>query len=337
MQKSIFYSIVYLIFSIVPFLFLAYPSLLGEINIQAYSDALTYERLAKEDFGEFISISFNLVGPIYILKLLDYNYFLIYIFNLIVFLISIKVLFTYYNINYKYFLFFIFINPMVLFALFSVNKEILLLFNVVLILVYLKNKSLSLLLITIVFGYIIKWQMSFFIILLACFFFIDKFYKNRFAVIVSFLIIISVVFPMMSDTFEHVMEVSNLDTDKVQGSGVFPALLKLQSSIGGYVIAFIPKLLQLLFGLLGRFYLLSDWSDFWNNFVQTIYSFTFLLLTLFSIYKKKFNLNNNIFYTSLIFSIIFALTPIFSVRYFFPLYIFLAVLVSQKSQKEGLE
>lgn len=93
-------------------------------------------------------------------------------------------------------------------------------------------------------------------------------------------------------------------------------------------------MIQFLFGLIGRCYLLFDWSDFWNNFVQTIYSFTFLILFIYLFYKNKISMNNDIIYISVIFSILFALSPIYSIRYFYPLYILLAVVVSLKNKEK---
>lgn len=333
-KKVSFYSILFLFFTMIPFYFLAYPSLLGEIDIQAYSDALTYERLAKENYSELVSISFNLLGPTAILKIFDYNYVLIYVFNCIIFLISIQLLFKYYNLKYNVFLFFMIINPMTLFALFSVNKEILLLFDVVLILIFLKNKNIFLLALIMILSYLIKWQMLFFVILFSIIFLFEKLYKNRLFYMLTLLISISIIFPLISNIFEEVIAVSNLDTDTVQGTGTFPKLIQLQTQLGGYIIAFPLKMIQFLFGLIGRYYLLFDWSDFWNNFVQTIYSFTFLILFIYLFYKNKISINNDIIYISVIFSILFALSPIYSIRYFYPLYILLAVVVSLKNKEK---
>lgn len=333
-KKSNFYILIYLLFSLFVFIFLAYPSLNGEVNIQAYSDALTYERLAKENFSEYVSISFNLLGPILILKMFNYNYILIYLFNIMILLISIKLLFRYYDLKKNVFLFFLFLNPMTLFALFSVNKEILLLLEVVLLLIYLKEKSFILIIIMIAFGYIIKWQMAFFILIILVMIGLEKIYKNRLLYLGVLLFGISLILPLLTNTFSHLIEISNLDSDVVKGSGIFSILLSIQWHYGGYSIVFFPKVLQLLFGLLGRSYLILEWGDFWNNFVQTLSSLSFFMLAVYSVYKKKMRLSNTIFFVVMVFFMIYAITPIFSVRYFFPAYILLVVLVSQFNQKE---
>jgi len=309
-KKYSFLVIFFLFFSVVPFYFLAYPSLMGEIDIQAYSDALTYERLAKEDFDEQVNIAFNLLGPITILKFLNYNYIFVYIFNCLVF--------------------FIFINPMTLFALFSVNKEILLFLDVILLLIFLKSRNIFLFVFIMLFSYFIKWQMLLFVLAVYGLLLCEKIYKNRLLYLFGILLFLSIAFPLLLGLFENVIAVSFLDTDKVSGSGIFPKLIELQSQPGGYILAFPLKIMQLLFGLIGRSYLLFDWSDFWNNFVQTIFSFTFFFLSTYLIYKKRINIQNDILYIAIVFSLIFALSPIFSVRYFYPLYILLSVLVSQK-------
>ena len=329
-KKHSFIISIFLIFTVIPFYFLAYPSLLGEINIQAYSDALTYERLAKENYSQLTSISFSLLGPITILKFFSYNYTLIYIFNCIIFFVSIKLLFKYYDLKYKIFLFFILVNPMTLFALFSVNKEILLFLDIVLLLIFLKNKNILLFIFITIFSYFIKWQMLLFVLVASGIFLCEKIYKNRILYVVFFLLSLSILFPMISGMFQEVLDVSKLDTDKVSGSGIFPKLIELQTQFGGYIVAFPLKMMQFLFGLIGRSYLILDWNDFWNNFVQTIFSFSFFFLIIYLIFKKRINFQNDVFYLSIIFSLIFALSPIFSIRYFYPLYIMLSVVVSQK-------
>ena len=101
----------FILVAIVGFLTLGLPGLTGEIDLQTYSDSLTYERLARNmpPGTSLISVSSNLVGPIWILRAFDYSYPLIFAFNIIILLVSFRIIFNHYDLNKNTFLFFVFI------------------------------------------------------------------------------------------------------------------------------------------------------------------------------------------------------------------------------------
>ncbi|MEI7848619.1 MAG: hypothetical protein WCK35_22650 [Chloroflexota bacterium] len=333
----------YIILAIILFYFIGYPSLTGDISIQAYSDAKTYERVALlinslSDALFSTEVSQNLAGPLLILKLLNSNYLLIFIFNVVCLLVSIKVIFDNYKINRKVFLFFIFINPMTLFALFSVNKEILAFLSIAIYLAYIKNKNIKYFIIALLVAFLARWQLLLFVIVSSVLVYLDTHIKQkklfRYLIIILLLVIISLIFPLFTTLFSKVLEYS--DSSEVTGTGIFQRMNDLQLEYGGYILVFIPKLLQILFGLLlSRYRLITDFSDFWNNVVQYFNSASFFVLSLYLLYKRKINIKYVNLYLAVIYCLIFTLTVIFSPRYFFGLYLILALLASEFSYRKN--
>jgi hypothetical protein len=174
----------YIILAIILFYFIGYPSLTGDLSIQAYSDAKTYEKYALlinslPDALSSTEVSRNLAGPLLILKLLNSDYILIFIFNILCLLFSIKVIFDNYKINKKIFLFFIFLNPMTLFALFSVNKEILAFLSIAIYLAYIKNKNIVFFIIALLVSFLARWQLLLFVIVSSVLVYLDTHIKQK--------------------------------------------------------------------------------------------------------------------------------------------------------------
>ncbi len=331
--------ILYIVIAIIVFCKLVYPSLTGQIDIRAFNDVDRYELIAKNtdisNYHALTNISNNTLGPVTILRLFNYNYTAIFVFNLSILIFSIKLLFSYYQINKKIFLTFLFLNPSTMFSLCYANKELLTLFTILLLIIYVKNRNFLLFILTVLVAYFSRWQLSLFIIITFICLTIDKFYKKRLLVFILLISSISLAFPASAFFFNKVFAYAA--KGEVVGSGIFQNMTQIQHNYyGGYLIVFIPKLLQLLFGLLSRASLVTDLSAFWNNVVQFFNSVSFLILSLYLIYKKKINMQYILFYIAIIFSTIFILTPIYSIRYFYGMYIILCVLAAQPVLKEQL-
>ena len=118
----------------------------------------------------------------------------------------------------------------------------------------------------------------------------------------------------------------------IQGSGLFILLNEIQAKYG-YFIVVVPKILQNLFGGVTRISAIFDWSDFYNNVIVLLQSIYLLLISILLVTKKKLDLNNNIYYSAIVYCIIFAITPIVQSRYFFVISIIFAVLLSEEQDK----
>jgi hypothetical protein len=218
---------------------------------------------------------------------------------------------------------------MTMFALFSVNKEILSLLAVAVFMAFIKSRDFRYFMAALVLGYFARWQLVLFMAVAFALVYVDAHFKHRMIVTVLVLASISIAFPFLSFVFKSVIEYS--ESGGVSGSGIFQRMNDIQIHVyGGYLLIFMPKLLQLLFGLLlSRYHLITDFSDFWNNFVQYFNSFSFFILFLYLLYKKRISMKYLVFYLAIIYGIVFTLTMIYSVRYFYGMYIILALLASE--------
>lgn len=331
-KKYYLYIVFFLGLSLVGFLTLGLPSLTGAIDLQTYSDSLTYERLSKNlpSGISLISVSANLIGPITLLRIFDYSYPLIFAFNLLILVVSLGLIFRYYDLNKNVFLFFMFVSPLMFFSMFNVNKETLLILNMALFLSFLKNRKLLFIVLAIALSLLIRWQMTAFILLALSLLFVDRYFGARKTIVMGLIVGISIVYPMLAGVFEAVISHSLPDNDAVRGSGIFQRMNQIQNTTGGYVIAFLPKLLLINFGIIKRFHMITELSLFWSYFVLMLHSVASLLLTIYVIFKKRFTFNNKLIYLAIVYGSIFAVSPIINVRYFLPMYILFAVVASSR-------
>ena len=332
-KKKNILLIIYTLVSLFGFYSLGLPSLLGEIPIQTYSDSLRYEYFSKNLYDELPLISFasNMFGPVYILRFFDYNYIYIYMFNITIFYISIKLILENHNLKSNVLLFFLFMSPLMYFSLFNVNKEILTLLSISLFTVYIKNLKLRYLILSLFVAFMVKWQLVIFLIFAAVSVVVIKKRYLRFLSVLSLILILSIAYPILAKTvLLKVVEHSHGSVDiSTTGSGIFPLLNNIQTHYGGYIIAVIPKFLQINFGIIARIEMLGTPAHFWNYFVLLLHSVIFFLLFLLFIYKKGYKINNDLYYVSILYIAFFAITPIINVRYFFPVYIFWIIIISQ--------
>jgi hypothetical protein len=225
---------------------------------------------------------------------------------------------------------------MTLFALFSVNKEILSLLAIALFMVYIKTKTLPYFIAAAILGYFARWQITLFALAGFALIYLDNFIKHKHRIIVTFLLLtfISMIYPAMSFVFIQVIE--HGEAGEIKGSGIFQLMNDIQLHYyGGYLLVYLPKLLQILFGLLSRYYRVLDFSDFWNDVVQYFNSVSFLILTIYLWYKKKINIKSLTFYMAIIYSVVFTITVIWSIRYFYGMYVILALLAAEASHRKN--
>ncbi len=336
-KKYTVWLFLYLSLSLFLYLLLGKPSLEGQISLQAYSDALTYETVARAPGGDayIISAAKNFIGPVLITRLLQFNHDAIYIFNVAIFVFALRVLKRWAQCH-NGLLLLLALNPLVMFMLFSVNKEILAFASISCLIAFIASRLSRFLFFAVLLAFLARWEMALYLVLVSFVLFLRiNSVRSRTLVFAAMLAAISVVFPMLADLFAVPFERVLIYDDPIAGSGTFLRLTELQSHTFGYILAFFPKAVQLLIGLLARYEQVLNFDDFWNNCIMFFSSFAFLVLLTTIILGKRLSLANDLFFVSLIYLLVFALTPIHSVRYFFPVYVLLSVMLTSRSERFG--
>lgn len=324
----------YFLISFIFFIYVAGPALMGETDFRVWADADLYEVAADlyYEMSELTRIDANRFGPVMIINLLDNNYFYIYLFNCLILLVSFYMINSTGDINGSKLLFYLLINPMLFISLMSVNKEILSLLFVALLLSYLNNHQMKYLFFCLMISFLVRWQLTLFLLIyLLLISPLLKMNTNRLKALSIFIICTSVVYAIASAQFQLVMDAAiyyaDIDTG---GSGLFMRLNELQIKYG-YFVVFIPKIFQNLFGGITRISQIFDWSDFYNNFIVVCQSLLFAAIALLLVMKKKINIQNDVFYLSIVYCVLFSITPFVQTRYFFIVYVTFAVLLSEKN------
>ena len=304
----------------------------GDIDFEFYADSETYiEFMAeKNSISEILLFNQNMLGPTVVLTALNESYIAVFLFNIFIVLYFYFTLTNNYKINKRYLFFFIVISPMFFSSVILINKEIISLLSIALFFKYYKNNSFSMLILSILISLLVRWQMTLFIICLTVMLSRWNPLKNyKLVMIVLFLLSISIVYYLNLASFERFNRVAELGAESAdEGSGLFNTVLGIQNSnIFGYFIAFIPKFLFLFIGVLARYYKFFDFTEFYNNVIVFLQSVAHLII-LYSIVKFKVKIDNIFLLAGFVYSIIFALSPIFAPRYFFPAYVLFALAVA---------
>ncbi len=334
-NRAWIFFIIYIVISFFFFLWVALPVLKEELDFQFYADSKTYEKIALNDSeSNLVQVGLNALGPVSILKLLGpQSYFLIYLFNISLFIASLYYISRNPALNKKLFFLLVMASPISFTSLFSVNKEIISLLCLALLIFFKDKLNIWKIGLLLIISYLIRWQFTLFILV---FLLIDSpvncFREKRRFSFLLMLISISVILYYTQDTiFKGLFDIFNRTADDyTAGRGTYKILMDIQQQYG-YFIAFIPKTLHLLVGMSSRYKFIFDFTDVYNNFILYWQGPLNALLLFWAFNKKMFNFDNDIFYMLLIYCVIFAITPIYAIRYFYPVYILLAYLVSLKT------
>lgn len=334
--------VIYLILAFIFFFMVALPVMNGTMEFQFYSDSKTYQLEAEGSLerNAFFDLFNNTLGPVQILLLLGpRNYFLIFLFNIVLFLISLKYFnASSINVNKNLLFSLILLSPITFTSLMSVNKEIIALLCVSLMAYNHTRKKISVIILTIILSYLVRWQFTGFYVVYLLFFSKINFFRNhRLAVFIILLLGISAVLFVTRDTllWKVFSRIDDVADTWDEGRGTFLIVQRIQDEYG-YIFAFIPKVLLLLCSMISRYALIFDFTDAYNNFIlffQTIWNILILYLT----YKKKcMNFQNDYFYIALVYCAIYAITPIFNTRYFYPAMLFLCYAIASAPKQQTI-
>ncbi len=333
-------DIILYLYLFVAFVFLitiGISSVNGELDFEFYADSETYIEFMSEkhSFSNILLLFPNMLGPTVILTLLNENFIAVFLLNVFI------VLFFYYNFSLLYknkrsvLILYFFLSFMFFSSIILINKEIISLLSIALFFRYFKTKSFIFLILSILISVLVRWQMTLFIISLT--FLLSKWNplrNNKYILVLLFLFSISTVYYFNLSSFEQFNLIAELGQEtSEEGSGIFYFILNIQnSSFLGYFFVFIPKFFLLFIGVLARYYKVFDTSDFYNNVVVFSQSVANVFV-LFNVIRLKIGLNNIFLFSAVIYCIIFALSPIFSPRYFFPAYILFSLSIANHRGK----
>ncbi|WP_291857677.1 hypothetical protein [Marinilabilia sp.] len=338
-KKATFIIFIYVLLVFAFWIFIGSPVMNGDINFKFYSDSRTYERLALSTNNLFnlLRVSGNQIGPVFIAKLIGpENYTGIFLLNFAVLMLAIKFFLKNDRLQKDLFLILILFNPITFTSIFSINKEIFLFLSLSFLVRFVEDKKYKWIIFAVVLSLIIRWQLTLFFLVVFGIASPINFLRNRkFLFFFLFLGAISFVLSVTRNTiFGDVFYVyEQAISDKVGGPGLFDKIMDIQDSYG-YVVAFVPKAFHLLVGMTKRVNHLfnPDPVEMYNDVVLFWLGPINLFLLVVFFYRRLFSLKDPLVFLSLIYISIFAITPIYNIRYFYPVTIFLSYIISRKRE-----
>ena len=304
------------------------------IDFEFFADSETYLEIShdsEETYERILLIQPNVIGPILILRAFNNSYLLVLLMNAFICSYFFHTVSKYYKLNRNSLLFYLLMSPLLFVSLVVINKEVLTLLPITLLFRYLKGNNFFYLLLAIASSFLVRWQMALFVVSVAIFMGRINVFRERKALsILIFLLCVSIVYFLNQSIFQHVNDVlaASKKTDNVSKSGLFYTLMDIQNeSPIGYVLVFIVKGLHLFIGVLSRYSKFFDWREMYTNvfvFSQALMN----VVVMYKVVKKRIKLSNIFLSSAIIYAIIFALSPIYSPRYLFPVYIMLTCAIA---------
>jgi hypothetical protein len=319
-------------------LFLAWigiDALEGRNHFQFFADSETYHAAARGEFvgldstGDFIGVSGNFLGPAFLVRLLGGNYYLIMLFNVLVLYFSAASMARSLHLDVLRFTAVLLLNPITVSSLLSVNKEIISVAFLALLLVAYTRRSFIALVCAALISILVRWQLLLFLLVLLGFTTqLNPLRHRRLTLLIMLLIGMSLLYVLLSPVFEAIRQSVERTAGEYQGSGFFDWASSIEER-GGYALVFPLKALHLLFGLGLRFDRLFAPVDIYNDVWQLLHSTASLVMFLLLCLSRRVSLRNDLIYLSVVYIVVFSISPIYSPRYFYPVYVlWAAVLLS---------
>lgn len=299
--------------------FIGQDALVGRNSFQFFADSNTYHDIYSGYMSTpdgFIDVSYNFLGPLLILTMLGGNVYFVVIINIVIFIISIIIICRVLDLNPLYASAVQFISPLTVFSLLSVNKEILIFPVLALLLSAYRSHSILAIVSAILVSLLARWQLTVFCITLTGIFFVRK--KNPYLILIVLLLAISTAYYLAQGFIEPVLRSVELSTSMyVEGSGLFEALNAMQDK-GLYFLAAPAKSAHLMFALGLNLKNIVNPIIVYND--QIIGSFCLMNIVLISILiiKRRISPRNDLMMISFVYFVVFALTPVYAPRYFYP-------------------
>jgi hypothetical protein len=315
------------------FLYFVGNSQLEEVlpSIQFFADSNTYIKTYRGDAnnfeGSYVKIDTNYFGPIMILKIFQGNNYLVLLFNVCIFTLSVIHIAKILGINSFYVATLLLISPLTISSLLSVNKEIFLYPFLAFALYSYARKSLLLFLIALLLSIFVRWQLGVFCIIFFLIIIWRQASFSRAKVLLFMLMMISIAYKLMLPLIDPIIQYVQLSIENYQESGIgfFERYLEMQNN-GLYFLIFPFKALHLLFGMGFKLDKIFNPVELYNDFFVGGHCAIAFAIFISLFVRKKLSLKSDLIYVAILYLIVFCLTPVFSPRYLYFVYI-LAVLV----------
>ncbi|MFN7092513.1 MAG: hypothetical protein ACK4P4_18415 [Allorhizobium sp.] len=298
----------------------------GRNPYQFFADANTYHEFARSmnQFAgsELISLGRNALGPLFLVLLSGDNYYLVAALNVLIFFISVRLLSWDARVDPLFFAALLLLNPMTISSLMAANKEILSLFFFALLVRAWLRRSLLWLTLAVVVAICVRWQLFAFVVLLMPFALGWRLPPhNRALLLVAVAVALSIAYRLALGALSQITDNFQAAAQTYSGgSGLFTALVAMQMD-GLYFLIAPIKAAHLLFGLGLRFDRLVTPVDIYNDVWQLLGSTALLCIFLALCAKRTFTIRNDVIFISILYILLFALSPIYAPRYFYIVYV----------------
>jgi hypothetical protein len=302
-------------------------ALQGRHPFQFFADSPTYHEAFAGGLdhissgADLVGIAANFLGPMMLLALAGGDYYAMVVVNAALLSYATLGIARTLRIDALRLLAVLLLNPITISSLLAVNKEVISLAVVALLLRALERRSLGALALALAASVLVRWQLT--LVVLATVALVgplNPLRRRRFATVLLVLAALSAVYVALAPLLEPIRLNFEHATEDYEGSGLFERLVTWQDE-GWYWLAFVPKAAHLLWGMGLRLDRLVAPTDVYNDVWQLLHSTSLLLLFLALWRAGKVRLANDLFYLSVLYIAIFALTPIYTPRYFYPVYV----------------
>jgi hypothetical protein len=172
-----------------------------------------------------------------------------------------------------------------------------------------------------VISILVRWQLLLFLLVFLGFTArLNPLRHRRLTLLILLLGGMSLLYVLLSPLFEAIRQRVERTAGDYQGSGFFDWASGIEER-GGYALVFPLKALHLLFGLGLRFDRLFAPVDIYNDVWQLLHSTATLVMFMLLCLSRRVSLRNDLIYLSVVYIVVFSISPIYSPRYFYPVYV----------------
>jgi hypothetical protein len=299
----------------------------GRSEFQFFADSPTYHDAAGggleqiDGAADLVGIAANFLGPLVLLALAGGSYYAMVIVNSVLLAYAVISIARTFRIDAPRLLLVLLLNPITVSSVLAVNKEVISLVVVALLLRGFAARSAALLVLAVATSVLVRWQLT--LAVLAAIVLVGPFNPlrhRRLLTVVALLLALSALYVALAPVLEPIRLNFELAAEEYEGSGLFERLVQWQEA-GAYWLAFVPKAAHLLWGMGLRLDRLVAPVSIYNDVWQLLHSLSLLVLFLALGRAGKARLANDLVYLSVLYIAVFAITPIYTPRYFYPVYV----------------
>lgn len=299
--------------------FIGRDALIGRHPFQFFADSNTYHDIYSGVMNTpdgFIDVSYNFLGPLMILTLLGGNIYLILILNIVIFVSSTILICRMLGLNPLRAAAVQFLSPLTSFSLLSVNKEILIFPVLALLIASYRSRSIPLVITAIFVSLLARWQLTVFCVTLMGLFFARRI--NPYLLLGALMVAISVAYYLSQEFLEPVLRSAEVSTSNyTEGSGLFEQLNAIQNQ-GWYFVVAPIKAAHLMFSLGLKIDAILNPIMIYNDQVIGLFCLVNIAFFFMIAWRRKLSPQNDLMMISFVYLVVFALTPIYAPRYFYP-------------------